>query len=58
MKPQERKPREVDVPDPFDEPNAEDLRQNSRHKGTFEDAIRALMAPVRSRRVMPCKRMR
>ena len=45
-------------PGPYCQPNAEDLRQDSRHKGTFEDAIEALVAPVRICRVMPRKRRR
>ena len=56
MKQREREPREVEVPDPSYQPNAEELRQDLRLQGTFEDAIKALVAPVRIRRVMPRKR--
>ena len=56
MKPREREPREVEVPDSSYQPNAEELRQDLRLQGTFEDAIKALVAPVRIRRVMPRKR--
>ena len=52
------KPREVEVPDPAFQPSAEELRKDLRLKGTFEDAIKALVAPVRIRRVMPRKSLR
>ena len=55
MKQPERKFREVEEPDPSCQPNAAELRQDLRLKGTFEEAIMALVAPVRIRRVMPRK---
>ena len=58
MKQPERKLREVEVPDPSYQPNAAELRQDLRQKGTFEEAIKALVAPVRIRRVMPRKSSR
>ena len=57
MKQQERKPRDVEVPDPSCQPTAEELRQDLRLKGTFEDAIKALRRPARILRVMPRKRL-
>ncbi len=58
MKQQKRRLREVEVPDPSHQPNVEELRQDLRRKGTFEDAIKALVAPMRIRRVMPERRRR
>ena len=58
MNQQERKLREVGVPDPPCQPNAAELRQDFRPKGTFKDAIQTLGARVRIRRVMPRKSLR
>ncbi len=57
MKRQERNPhRAVEVPDLSYQPNAEELRQDLRPKGTIEGAIKGLLAPVRIRRALPRKR--
>ncbi len=37
------------------QPTAKELREDLRLKGTFEDAIKALVRPVRVRQVMPPK---
>ena len=44
---------EVEVPHPSYQPNARELNEDLRLKGTFEDAIKALIRPVKIRRVMP-----
>ena len=49
-------PRTVDVPHPSYQPTAKELREDLRLKGTFEDAVKALVRPVRVRQVMPPKR--
>ena len=38
------------------QPTAKELREDLRLKGTFEEAIKALVRPVRVRQVMPAKR--
>ncbi len=43
----------VKVPDPSYQPNAQELKEDLRLKGTFQDAIKALLRPVRLRRMMP-----
>ena len=50
------KPRMIEVPDPSYQPSRAELRADLRLKGTFEDAIKALVRPVRVRKVMPRKR--
>ena len=47
------KPRPVEVPHPSYQPTAKELREDLRLKGTFEDAVKALLSPVRVRKVMP-----
>ena len=44
---------EVEVPHPSYQPNAKELREDLRLKGTFADAIKALLRPVHVRKVMP-----
>ena len=56
MRPQECKPREIEVPDPSYLPNPKELRPGLRLKESFEEAIKALVAPVRIGRVTPRKR--
>ena len=50
------KRRTVEVPHPSYQPNVRELKADLRLKGTFEDAIKALVRPVRVRKVMPRKR--
>ncbi len=45
--------REVKVPHPSYQPNARELKEDLRLKGTFEDAVKALLLPVKVRKVMP-----
>ena len=47
------KPPIVEVPHTDYQPTAKELREDLRLKGTFEDAIKALVRPVRVRQVMP-----
>ena len=49
------KPPVVEVPHTDYQPTAKELRGDLRLKGTFEDAIKALVRPVRVRQVMPPK---
>ena len=49
------KPPGVEVPHTDYQPTAKELREDLRLKGTFEDAIKALVRPVRVRQVMPPK---
>ena len=42
---------EVEVPHPSYQPNARELKEDLRLEGTFADAIRALVKPVKVRRV-------
>ncbi len=49
-------PREVEIIHPSYQPSRAELREDLRIKGTFEDAIKALVRPVRVRKVMPRKR--
>ena len=44
---------EVEVPHPSYQPTAQELREDLRLKGTFEGGIKALLRPVRVRKVMP-----
>ena len=48
----------VEVPDRSYQPTAEELREDLRLKGTFEEAIKGLVRGVRVREVMPPKRRR
>ena len=43
------------VPHPSYQPSAQELRDDLRLKGQFEDAVKALVSPVRVRQVMPPK---
>ena len=45
----------VRVPNPSYQPSAQELRDDLRLKGQFEDAVKALVRPVRVRQVMPPK---
>ena len=45
----------VRVPHPSYQPSAKELREDLRLKGTFEDAVKALVSPVRVRQGMPPK---
>ena len=45
----------VRVPHPTYQPSAKELREDLRLKGRFEDAVKALVSPVRVRQVMPRK---
>ena len=49
------KPPIVDVPHTDYQPSVKELREDLRLNGTFEDAIKALVRPVRVRQVMPPK---
>ena len=49
-------PREVEVPDSSYQPSRRELREDVRLEGTFEDAVKALVKPVKIRRVMPKKK--
>ena len=54
--PKRPQPRTVDVVDPSYQPSRAELREDLRIEGTFEEAIKALVRPVRIRKVMPRKR--
>ena len=54
--PKQPQPREVEIVHPSYQPSRAELREDLRIKGTFEDAIKALVRPVRVRKVMPRKR--
>ena len=45
----------VSVPHPSYQPTAKELREDLRLTGQFEDAVKALVRPVRVRQVMPPK---
>ena len=47
--------RTVDVPDPSYQPTTAELQEDLRLKGTFEQAVKALVRPVEIRKVMPNK---
>ena len=47
--------RPVRVPHTSYQPSAKELREDLRLKGRFEDAVKALVRPVRVRQVMPPK---
>ena len=42
----------IEVPHPSYQPTAKELREDLRLKGTFEDAVKALVRPVKIRRAM------
>ncbi|MCY4531178.1 MAG: hypothetical protein OXC84_02415 [Gammaproteobacteria bacterium] len=46
----------IDVPDPSYQPTRKELQEDLRLKGTFEDAVKALVRPVKIRKVMPRKK--
>ena len=46
----------IEVPHRTYQPTAKELRDDLRLKGTFEEAIKGLVRPVRVRQVMPAKR--
>ena len=48
----------IEVPHTDYQPTAEELRKDLRLKGTFGDAVKALLRPVSMRKVMPPKRRR
>ena len=48
-------PPTVQVPHPSYQPSAKELREDLRLKGTFEDAVKALVRPFSVRQVMPPK---
>ena len=48
-------PKKVGVPHPSYQPSAQELREDLRLNGTFEDAIKALVRPVLVHQVMPPK---
>ena len=54
--PKQPQPREVEIVHQSYQPSRAELREDLRIKGTFEDAIKALVRPVRVRKVMPRKR--
>ena len=43
----------VEVPHSSYQPNAQELKDDLRLKGTFKDAIKALVSPAKIRQVMP-----
>ena len=49
------KPPVVEVPHTDYQPTAKELREDLRLKGTFEDAVKALVRPVTMRKVIPPK---
>lgn len=50
------KPRTVEMTDRSYQPSRAELRDDLRLKGTFEEAMKALVHPVKVRKVMPAKR--
>ena len=46
----------VEVPHRDYQPTAKELREDLRLKGTFREAVKALVRSVRVRQVMPAKR--
>ncbi len=52
------KPRTVDIVHPSYQPNAKELAEDLRLEGTFEEAIKALVRPVRARYVKSPERKR
>ena len=49
------KPRIVEVADRSYQPSCAELREDLRLKGPFEKAMKALVRPVKARKVMPAK---
>ena len=54
LKNQPRKPT-LQVPDPSYQPSRAELREDLRLKGTFEEAVKALVKPVKINKVVPKK---
>jgi len=52
------KPREVEIIHPSYQPSAAELREDLRIDATFEEAVKALVKPVRIQYVLPKKRQR
>ncbi|MCY4597059.1 MAG: hypothetical protein OXC19_19940 [Bryobacterales bacterium] len=52
------KPKTVSIADSSYQPSREQLREDRRVDATFSQAIKALVRPVRVKRVMPKKRPR
>ena len=52
------KPREVEIIHPSYQPSAAELREDLRINATFEEAVKALVRPVKIRYVLPKKRQR
>lgn len=48
-------PRTIEVSDRTYQPSRKELREDLRLKGTFEEAMKALVQPVKVRKVMPAK---
>ena len=46
---------DVEVPDPSYQPSRAELREDLRLKGTFKEAVEALVKPTQTRKVMPKK---
>jgi len=56
MRLKQRTPHTVEVPDRSFRPSCAGLREDLRFKGALGDAMKALVQPVKVRRVMPAKR--
>ena len=52
-KPKSPTPQEVEVPHPSYQPTTKELNKDLRLPGTFKDAVKALLRPVKVRKVMP-----
>ncbi len=52
------KPRDVEIIHPSYQPSAAELREDLRINATFEEAVKALVQPVKIRYVLPKKRQR
>ena len=51
-------PREVEIIHPSYQPSVAELREDLRINATFEEAVKALVQPVKIRYVLPKKRKR
>ena len=51
-----RKLRVVEIPDQSYQPSVKELNADIRVPGTFEDAVKALVSPVKVRRIPMAKR--
>ncbi len=51
-------PREVEIIHPSYQPSAAEFREDLRINATFEEAVKALVQPVKIRYVLPKKRKR